>query len=316
MTGDTHYDLEVLAELAEGLLDDATARQVREHLAVCDPCGEHLADLAAVRELLAAIPMPAMPLGVANAHRPGAGRRGRTGTASGGVVGLAETAARLGELDAATPRGPAARLRGGCGPTAPGRSRYAARRGRRGRHHRPGQANEGRTTAPVGDARGRRCAAAAAVVAGTAGWSRPACSPPVAAAPSRAGTRRPDEPRRAPQRCKGASPGLRGVPTSGYNYTEPGAEAAAARASSALAPGVRRHGDDEARHVRQAVRQSARPHALRGRQGAVQRQRGHIMAFWEDKAINAVRVVLVDPSNCKNPPPGRSRHLGRLVARR
>ncbi|MEV5412092.1 hypothetical protein AB0K60_25040 [Thermopolyspora sp. NPDC052614] len=65
MTGDTHYDLETLAELAEGLLDDATARQVRDHLVICDPCGEALADLAGVREVLAAMPVPAMPLGVA-----------------------------------------------------------------------------------------------------------------------------------------------------------------------------------------------------------------------------------------------------------
>lgn len=65
MTGDTHYDLETLAELAEGLLDAATALQVREHLAVCDPCGESLADLAAVREVLSATPTPAMPMGVA-----------------------------------------------------------------------------------------------------------------------------------------------------------------------------------------------------------------------------------------------------------
>lgn len=64
MTGDTHYDLETLAELAEGLLDAATALRVREHLAICDPCGESLADLAAVREVLAATPTPAMPMGV------------------------------------------------------------------------------------------------------------------------------------------------------------------------------------------------------------------------------------------------------------
>lgn len=65
MTGDTHYDLDTLADLAEGLLDAGRARQVRDHLAVCDPCGELLADLAAVREVLAATPTPAMPMGVA-----------------------------------------------------------------------------------------------------------------------------------------------------------------------------------------------------------------------------------------------------------
>ncbi len=65
MTGDTHYDPEILAELAEGLLDDATAREVRGHLAICDACGERLADLAAVREVLAAMPVPVMPMGVA-----------------------------------------------------------------------------------------------------------------------------------------------------------------------------------------------------------------------------------------------------------
>ncbi|MDF5756154.1 zf-HC2 domain-containing protein [Spongiactinospora sp. TRM90649] len=85
MTGDTHYDLEILAELAEGLLDDAEARPVREHLAVCDPCGESLADLAAVREVLAATPTPAMPMGVAlridQALAAEAGRTGRAGTA-------------------------------------------------------------------------------------------------------------------------------------------------------------------------------------------------------------------------------------------
>jgi hypothetical protein len=87
VTGDTHYDLETLAELAEGLLNAATARQVREHLAVCDPCGESLADLAAVREVLAATPTPAMPMGVAlridKALAAEAGRRG-------GGIGLVE----------------------------------------------------------------------------------------------------------------------------------------------------------------------------------------------------------------------------------
>ncbi|TMS00389.1 anti-sigma factor family protein [Nonomuraea basaltis] len=88
MTGDTHYHLETLAELAEGLLDVATARQVREHLAVCDPCGEQLADLAAVREVLAATPTPAMPMGVA--LRIDKALAAEAGSRRGGV-GLVET---------------------------------------------------------------------------------------------------------------------------------------------------------------------------------------------------------------------------------
>ncbi|MEU7895374.1 zf-HC2 domain-containing protein [Nonomuraea sp. NPDC049152] len=86
MTGDTHYDLEILAELAEGLLDASTAEQVREHLAACDPCGELLADLAAVREVLAATPTPAMPMGVAMRIDQALARE-----ASGGRVGLVES---------------------------------------------------------------------------------------------------------------------------------------------------------------------------------------------------------------------------------
>ncbi|MED7928585.1 zf-HC2 domain-containing protein [Nonomuraea sp. LP-02] len=87
MTGDTHYELETLAELAEGLLDAAEARQVREHLAVCDPCGELLADLAAVREVLAATPTPAMPMGVALRIDKALAAEAETGR---GGVGLAE----------------------------------------------------------------------------------------------------------------------------------------------------------------------------------------------------------------------------------
>ncbi|WP_424527762.1 anti-sigma factor family protein [Sphaerisporangium viridialbum] len=86
MTGDTHYDLEILAELAEGLLDDATAVRVREHLAVCDPCGESLADLAAVREMLAAMPVPAMPMGVAFRIDKALGAEAETRRAGGGLT--------------------------------------------------------------------------------------------------------------------------------------------------------------------------------------------------------------------------------------
>ncbi|MBB2912719.1 hypothetical protein FHS43_004002 [Streptosporangium becharense] len=91
MTGDTHYDLEILAELAEGLLDTATAMQVREHLAICDPCGESLADLAAVREMLAATPTPAMPMGVA--LRIDRALAAEADSFRGGGVGLVEAPA-------------------------------------------------------------------------------------------------------------------------------------------------------------------------------------------------------------------------------
>jgi hypothetical protein len=91
VTCDSHYDLEVLAELAEGLLDAATALQVREHLAICDPCGESLADLAAVREVLAATPTPAMPMGVA--LRIDRALAAEADSFRGGGVGLVEAPA-------------------------------------------------------------------------------------------------------------------------------------------------------------------------------------------------------------------------------
>ncbi|MEO3811395.1 hypothetical protein ABGB17_20570 [Sphaerisporangium sp. B11E5] len=85
MTGDTHYDFEVLAELAEGLLDVTTAARVREHLAVCDSCGESLAELAAVREVLAAVPVPAMPMGVALRIDKALAAEAESRTAGGGL---------------------------------------------------------------------------------------------------------------------------------------------------------------------------------------------------------------------------------------
>ncbi|MFC4530861.1 zf-HC2 domain-containing protein [Sphaerisporangium dianthi] len=77
--------MEILAELAEGLLDGATAARVREHLAVCDPCGESLADLAAVREMLAGVPVPAMPMGVALRIDKALGAEAETRRSSGGL---------------------------------------------------------------------------------------------------------------------------------------------------------------------------------------------------------------------------------------
>ncbi|MET9343512.1 zf-HC2 domain-containing protein [Nonomuraea sp. NPDC003804] len=125
MTGDTHYDLEILAELAEGLLDAATAEQVREHLAVCDPCGELLADLAAVREVLAATPTPAMPMGVAMRIDQALARE-----ASGGRVGLVESP----DWDELTRQAPPEPVRLGVvaddGSIVPARSRRSARRRR------------------------------------------------------------------------------------------------------------------------------------------------------------------------------------------
>ncbi|WP_202638234.1 anti-sigma factor family protein [Bailinhaonella thermotolerans] len=64
MTGETHYDVETLALLAEGLLDDATADRIREHLVSCEDCGGRLADLTSVRAVLAAVPTPPMPADV------------------------------------------------------------------------------------------------------------------------------------------------------------------------------------------------------------------------------------------------------------
>ncbi|MEO5875431.1 MAG: hypothetical protein ABIS86_05920, partial [Streptosporangiaceae bacterium] len=56
-----HLDYDVLADLAEGLLDEEFAGSVRAHLADCAPCLARSEDLMSVSELLAAAPMPMMP---------------------------------------------------------------------------------------------------------------------------------------------------------------------------------------------------------------------------------------------------------------
>jgi hypothetical protein len=56
-----HLDYDVLADLAEGLLDDEFAGSVQAHLAECAECRARSEDLVSVSELLAAAPMPMMP---------------------------------------------------------------------------------------------------------------------------------------------------------------------------------------------------------------------------------------------------------------
>ncbi|GAB3276606.1 hypothetical protein GCM10027589_02230 [Actinocorallia lasiicapitis] len=56
-----HLDYDVLADLAEGLLDETAVRDVEAHLDECEECGRKLEDLSAVSQLLASAPMPVMP---------------------------------------------------------------------------------------------------------------------------------------------------------------------------------------------------------------------------------------------------------------
>ncbi|SNT21458.1 Transmembrane transcriptional regulator (anti-sigma factor RsiW) [Actinomadura meyerae] len=56
-----HYDYEVLADLAEGLLEDDEAASVNAHLDTCAECRDLSADLADVSRILAEAPVPSMP---------------------------------------------------------------------------------------------------------------------------------------------------------------------------------------------------------------------------------------------------------------
>jgi hypothetical protein len=56
-----HLEYETLADLAEGLLDDALAASAAEHLADCGLCRERSAELTEVSRLLAESPVPPMP---------------------------------------------------------------------------------------------------------------------------------------------------------------------------------------------------------------------------------------------------------------
>ncbi len=56
-----HFDYDVLADLAEGLLEEQTATSVRAHLDECALCSERSADLVDVSRILAAAPLPPLP---------------------------------------------------------------------------------------------------------------------------------------------------------------------------------------------------------------------------------------------------------------
>lgn len=56
-----HLDYDVLADLAEGLLEDDRAASVSAHLDACAECRDRSADLADVSRILAEAPVPPMP---------------------------------------------------------------------------------------------------------------------------------------------------------------------------------------------------------------------------------------------------------------
>jgi hypothetical protein len=56
-----HLDLDTLADLAEGLLDEDQAASAGDHLASCSSCRERSAELADVSRILAEAPMPPLP---------------------------------------------------------------------------------------------------------------------------------------------------------------------------------------------------------------------------------------------------------------
>ncbi|TDB73322.1 hypothetical protein E1264_41485 [Actinomadura sp. KC216] len=61
-----HLDYDVLADLAEGLLEDDEAASVSAHLDTCADCRDLSADLADVSRILAEAPAPSMPAELAD----------------------------------------------------------------------------------------------------------------------------------------------------------------------------------------------------------------------------------------------------------
>ncbi|MGR6913459.1 anti-sigma factor family protein [[Actinomadura] parvosata] len=305
MTGDTHYDLETLAELAEGLLDAGTARQVREHLAVCDPCGELLADLAAVREVLAATPTPAMPMGVA--LRIDKALAAEAESRRGGGVGLAEAPdwdelmrdspweraaqepVRLGAVASSEPEETPEPVRLGVvsddGTIVPARTRSMRRR----RWAMPAVA-----------------AAAAAVVVGTAvastgllasggdGSGTSVRQPSVALPPVQSA--QPSEPAKGHVKARGYA-----VTNSDHNYSDPELRTPL-QSFLAPAPAVldTSDGTDSVSKCVSVVSKRSKLKVFAVDQGQYNGQEALIMASWKQRAAKKVRIDVVDPFNCKN----------------
>ncbi|MFJ8040135.1 hypothetical protein ACIRBX_06420 [Kitasatospora sp. NPDC096147] len=64
-SGTDHPEVDLLADLAEGLTDPATTDTLGAHLDDCPECADTLAALAEVGELLGSMPSPELPAGVA-----------------------------------------------------------------------------------------------------------------------------------------------------------------------------------------------------------------------------------------------------------
>ncbi len=284
MTGDTHYDLDILAELAEGLLDVSTARQVREHLAICDPCGERLADLAAVREVLAATPTPAMPMGVA--LRIDQALAAEAESRRGGV-GLADAP----DWDELMRDSPWERQRPPVEAPEPVRLGVVATDG---------------TIVPAKRRSARRArwavpavaAAAAAAVVGTAvlsngllaaggGGGGSTVSPPVAAS---------EVPSKQQERTRPYA-----LTDSGYNYSDQELDKPLGTflGVAPIVAGGPSEGDKVGACVTK-VSSRTKLNVFAVDQGQYNGQEAIIMASWKSKATKRLRIDVVDPFNCKN----------------
>ncbi|MFI7615641.1 anti-sigma factor family protein [Nonomuraea terrae] len=300
MTGDTHYDLEILAELAEGLLDADTAQRVREHLAVCDPCGELLADLAAVREVLAATPTPAMPMGVA--LRIDKALAVEAESRRGGGVGLAEPPdwdelmrdapwerpAASGDVPRQAPeQTPEQPVRLGVvaddGSIVPARRRAPRRR----RWAMPAVAAAA-AVAVVGTA----VTATGLLVAGGDGAS---VAPPIAL-PSQSSAQPSAQPGRDKTRARAYV-----VTNSDHNYSD---HELRMRLNDLLGPAPALNGasseSDQVAKCVSAVSKRSKLDVFAVDRGQYNGQEALVVASWKKRATERVRIDIVDPFNCKN----------------